>query len=132
MKKKTENNVRIDKWLWAVRIYKTRSKATTACKKGRVTIENIPAKPSRNISLNEIIDVKKPPVNYKYRIKGLLNKRQSAKLAAKYFEDLTPQDELDKLKVKEFTTVGYRRKGEGRPTKKERRILDNYKNKLNI
>jgi ribosome-associated heat shock protein Hsp15 len=122
--------VRIDKWLWAVRIFKTRSMAATACRKGKVIIDNLPVKPSRNVLLDEIINVKKPPVIFTYRIKGLPLKRLSAKLAKECFEDLTPQEESDKLKVKELPGFGYRKRGDGRPTKKERRIIDKYNDPL--
>lgn len=122
--------VRFDKWLWAVRIYKTRSMAAAACRKGKVIIDNLPVKPSANISLDEIINVKKPPVIFTYRIKKIPLKRLSAKLAKECFEDLTPQEESDKLKVKELPGFGYRKRGDGRPTKKERRIIDKYKDPL--
>lgn len=118
--------IRFDKWLWAVRIYKTRSMATAACRKGRVIIDNLPVKPSGNVSLDKIIIVKKPPVIFTYRIKKLPLKRLSAKLAKECFDDLTPQEEFNKLKVKELPGFGYRKRGEGRPTKKERRIIDKY------
>ncbi|MBE9512218.1 MAG: RNA-binding S4 domain-containing protein [Bacteroidetes bacterium] len=122
--------VRIDKWLWAVRIYKTRGMAATACRKGKVIIDNLPVKPSRNVTLDEIINVKKPPVIFTYRIKGLPLKRLSAKLANECFKDLTPQEESDKLKVKELPGFGHRKRGDGRPTKKERRIIDKYNDHL--
>ncbi|NQU81373.1 MAG: RNA-binding S4 domain-containing protein [Bacteroidetes bacterium] len=122
--------VRIDKWIWAVRIYKTRSMAAAACRKGKVIIDNLPVKPSANVSLDEIINVKKPPVIFTYRIKKLPLKRLSAKLAKECFEDLTPQEESDKLKVKELPGFGYRKRGDGRPTKKERRIIDKYNDPL--
>ena len=122
--------IRFDKWLWAVRIYKTRSMATAACRKGRVIIDNLPVKPSGNVSLDEIINVKKPPVIFTYRIKKLPLKRLSAKLAKECFDDLTPQEEFNKLKVKELPGFGYRKRGEGRPTKKERRIIDKYNDPL--
>jgi ribosome-associated heat shock protein Hsp15 len=121
-----DGKVRFDKWLWAVRIYKTRSMAAAACRKGQVIIDNLPLKPSRNVSLDEIISVKKPPVIFTYRIKKIPPKRLSAKLAKECFEDLTPQEEYDKLKVKELPGFGYRKRGDGRPTKKERRIIDKY------
>lgn len=117
---------RFDKWLWSVRIYKTRSIAAAACRKGKVIIDNLPVKPSRSVSLDEIINIKKPPVIFTYRIKRLPLKRLSAKLAKECFEDLTPQEEYDKLKVKELPGFGYRKRGDGRPTKKERRIIDKY------
>ena len=125
-----ERKVRFDKWLWAVRIYKTRSMAAAACRKGKVILNNFPVKPSRNISLNEIIVVKKPPLILTYKIKKLPQKRLSAKLAKECFEDMTPQEEFDKLKVKELPGLGYRKKGDGRPTKKERRIIDKYNDPL--
>lgn len=118
-----EESTRIDKWLWAVRIYKTRSQASEACKKGRIIINGIQVKPSRVIKTGETIFIRKPPVVYTYRVKGLLQRRQSAKLAREYYEDLTSVEELNKLKINEklfFSRV----KGSGRPTKKERRIMD--------
>ncbi len=122
--------VRFDKWLWAVRIYKTRSMAATACRKGKVIIDDLPVKPSRNVFLDEIINVKKPPVLFTYKIKTIPLKRLSAKLAKECFKDLTPQEELDKLKVRELPGFGYRKRGDGRPTKKERRIIDKYNDPL--
>ncbi len=122
--------VRFDKWLWAVRIYKTRSMAAAACRKGKVIIDNLPVKPSAHVLLDEIINVKKPPVIFTYRIKKIPLKRLSAKLAKECFEDLTPQEESDKLKVKELPGFGYRKRGDGRPTKKERRIIDKYNDPL--
>ncbi|MBA7563399.1 hypothetical protein ES708_05057 [subsurface metagenome] len=122
--------VRFDKWLWAVRIYKTRSMAAAACRKGKVIIDNLPVKPSAHVLLDEIINVKKPPVIFTYRIKKIPLKRVSAKLAKECFEDLTPQEEFDKLKVKELPGFGYRKRGDGRPTKKARRIIDKYNNPL--
>lgn len=118
--------VRLDKWLWAVRIYKTRSMAAAACRKGKIILDNMPVKPSGYVSIDKIINVKKPPVIFTYRIKKLPPKRLSAKLAKECFEDLTPQEEYDKLKVKELPEFGHRKRGDGRPTKKERRIIDKY------
>jgi ribosome-associated heat shock protein Hsp15 len=119
----SEESTRIDKWLWAVRIYKTRSQASEACKKGRVIVNGIQVKPSRIIKEGETVFIRKPPVVYTYKVKGLLQKRQSAKVAREYYEDLTSVEELNKLKINEklfFSRV----KGSGRPTKKERRIMD--------
>jgi len=128
--KSVGGKVRFDKWLWAVRIYKTRSMAAAACRKGKVIIDNLPVKPSAHVLLDEIINVKKPPVIFTYRIKKIPLKRLSAKLAKECFEDLTPQEESDKLKVKELPGFGYRKRGDGRPTKKERRIIDKYNDPL--
>ncbi len=118
------DEVRIDKFLWAVRIFKTRSKAADACKKGRISIDGIEVKPSRTVKPGDIIKVKRSPVVYTYKIIALLHNRVSAKLVAGYVENLTPQDELDKLEINKFGGFYYRDKGSGRPTKKERRIID--------
>ena len=119
----SEDKMRIDKWLWTVRIYKTRSRAAEACKKGRVIVDGLQVKPSRDIKPGEIILIRKLPVLFTYKVKALLQRRQSAKIAAEYYEDLTSVEELDKLKINE--TVFLRRdKGSGRPTKKERRIMN--------
>lgn len=119
----SDENARIDKWLWAVRIFKTRNQASEACKKGRVIINGIQVKPSRVVKTGETVFIRKPPVIYTYRVKGLLQKRQSASLAREYYEDLTSVEELNKLKINERLFFS-RTKGSGRPTKKERRILD--------
>jgi ribosome-associated heat shock protein Hsp15 len=118
-----EGKTRIDKWLWAVRIFKTRSQASEACRKGRIIINGIQVKPSRDIKAGEIILIRKPPAVYTYRVKSLLQKRQSARLARECYEDLTSVEELNKLKINE-TLFFKRDRGAGRPTKKERRTLD--------
>ena len=115
--------MRIDKWLWAVRIYKTRSKAAEACRKGRIIIEGQQVKPSREIKPGDTVLVRKLPVVFTYKVNGLLQSRQSAKIAAEYYEDLTSVEELDKLKINETLFIK-RDRGTGRPTKKERRIID--------
>ncbi len=120
------NKVRIDKWLWAVRIFKTRSIAADSCNKGRVLINNIPAKASKELTGNETITVRKPPVIYTYKIKSLVKNRLPAKLVPDYIEDLTSVEELDKLKINETFFV-QRERGTGRPTKRERRIIDKLK-----
>lgn len=116
--------VRIDKFLWSVRIYKTRSIASEACVKGRIIINNIQVKPSRIVLKSEIITVRKPPVMFTYRVIELLENRVSAKLVSNYIEDLTPEQEKIKLDIRHAGFSGYREKGSGRPTKKERRSLD--------
>jgi len=116
--------VRIDKFLWSVRIYKTRSIASEACGKGRIIINNVQVKPSRIVLKGEIIIVRKPPVVFTYRIIGLLENRVSAKLVSNYIEDLTPEQEKIKMDIRQTGFSGYREKGSGRPTKKERRSLD--------
>jgi len=124
MLKKTVPDQRIDKYLWLVRIYKTRSIATEACKKGRVMINDFPVKPARLINTGEIIQVKKNPVLYTYRVKDIPPSRVSAKLVDDYIEDNTPEEEKLKLDMKNKTHTVYRFKGSGRPTKKDRRDLD--------
>jgi ribosome-associated heat shock protein Hsp15 len=121
-----ENHVRIDKFLWFVRIYKTRVLAVEACKKGRIIINNIPVKPSRIVSPGEIINIKKPPVVYSYIVKSFPKSRISPKLVNEYINDITSAEELIKLEMQEsfFTR---RDKGVGRPTKKERRDIDKIK-----
>ena len=92
-------NIRIDKWLWAVRIYKTRSKATEACKKGRILIDDLPAKPSREIHPGDIIEIKKAPITRKYKVLALAEKRMSAKLTDDFVEDITPPEEIELLET---------------------------------
>lgn len=124
MKREMTGEQRIDKFLWSVRIYKTRSMGTDACRKGRVTINDMPVKPSRQVTAGEIIKVRKNPVLYTYMIKDIPPSRVAAKLLENYIDDHTPEEEKLKLKMKEMTQVRYRYKGSGRPTKKERRDLD--------
>jgi ribosome-associated heat shock protein Hsp15 len=119
--------VRLDKWLWAVRLYKTRSLATDACNKGRILVNGMEAKPSKELAGNETITIRKPPVIYTYRIKQLLKNRVSAKLVPDYVDDLTSIEELDKLKINETFFVK-RDRGTGRPTKKERRTIEKLQN----
>jgi ribosome-associated heat shock protein Hsp15 len=121
-----KNPVRIDKFLWAVRLFKTRSLATSACRMGRVLINNNVVKPSRIIEGNEMLTVRKPPVTYIYRVKEPIENRVSAKLVASYLEDLTPDTEKIKIEINRSGPVGSRKKGTGRPTKKERRIIDRW------
>ena len=119
--------IRIDKFLWSVRIYKTRSIASEECRKGRILIKNIQVKPSRAVLKNEIITVKKPPVIYSYRVVEPIENRVSAKLVEKFIEDLTPEEEKIKLDSRQTGGIIYRDKGTGRPTKKERRLIDKIK-----
>jgi ribosome-associated heat shock protein Hsp15 len=119
-------HIRIDKFLWSVRLFKTRSLAAEACTKGRIIIKDIHVKPSRTVVKNEIITVKKPPVNYLYKIIEPIENRVSAKLVENYIEDLTPEEEKLKLDIRQSGIIGYRDKGTGRPTKKERRVIDKW------
>ncbi len=125
------DKVRIDKWLWSVRVFKTRSIAADACNKGRVLINNIPAKPSKELTGNETITVRKPPVIYTYKIKALVKNRLPAKLVPEYIEDLTSVEELNKLNINETFFIK-RERGAGRPTKKERRVIDQLKNNNSV
>lgn len=124
--------VRIDKYLWSVRLYKTRSLATDACRMGRILINDSTLKPSRAIEGNEIIVVRKPPVTYTYRIIKPIENRVSAKLVINYLEDLTPDSEKIKLEIRKSTPAAFRKKGTGRPTKKERRVIDKWQDGLTI
>ncbi|MCX6330115.1 MAG: S4 domain-containing protein [Bacteroidia bacterium] len=123
--------VRIDKYLWAVRIFKTRSLAADACRMGRIMINDNPVKPSRSLARNEILIVKKPPVIYTFKVKEVIENRISAKLVTNYIEDLTPENEKLKLEIHRSGSAGYRKKGSGRPTKKERRIIDDWQDGFN-
>jgi len=125
-----EDQVRVDKWLWAVRVFKTRSIATDACKKGRVTIDGQSVKPSRTLKTGEVIEVRKNPVRYSYKVKQLIQKRVGAKLVPDYMEDVTPASELEILEMQKNMSWFERERGMGRPTKKERRDIDRFKGDL--
>lgn len=118
---KTEE--RVDKWLWAMRVFKTRSISTDAIKKGRVTIGGATVKPSRTIKPGDVIDVKKPPITYTFRVKALSENRLGAKLVPEYLENLTPQSQYDILEMTKISGFVDRRKGLGRPTKRDSRDL---------
>ena len=121
-----DNQVRIDKWLWAVRIFKTRSLASEACKKGKVLIDNIPAKSSRVIKIGDIIQVKKSPITYSYKVLQLTGKRMGAKLVPDFMVDVTPKKELEVLEMQKNMNWLQRERGTGRPTKKDRRDLNEF------
>jgi len=123
--------IRIDKFLWSVRIYKTRSIASEECRKGRIIINDVQVKPSRIILKNEIITVKKPPVIFSYRVIEPIEKRVSAKLVELFVQDLTTEMEKAKLDIRQAGGIVYRDKGSGRPTKKERRLIDKLKDDFN-
>ena len=121
----TDNKpVRIDKFLWSVRLYKTRRIASDECRKGRILINEIQVKPSRTILRNEIIIVKKTPVNYAFRVIEPVENRLSAKIVNQFIEDLTSEAEKAKMDIRMVGGLGRRDKGTGRPTKKERRLID--------
>ena len=124
-----KHTTRIDKWLFAVRIYKTRVLATEACAGGKVKIDGTAVKASRNIQPNDIIQVQKGVVKYVYKVKKIAEKRMGAKLVVEFMQDVTPEEELAKLKSSQKQPIQTREKGQGRPTKKERRIMDKFREK---
>lgn len=124
-------NIRIDKFLWSVRLYKTRSIASEECRKGRIIINDIQVKPSRIVLKNEMLIVKKLPVIYTYRVIEPIENRVSAKLVGQFLEDLTSEEEKSKLNFKQLSGNIYRDKGTGRPTKKERRLIDKLRDDSN-
>jgi ribosome-associated heat shock protein Hsp15 len=121
-------SVRIDKFLWAVRLFKTRSIAADACKKGRVIIEDQPVKSSRLIRRSDEISIKVPPAVKTFRVLDLSEKRMGAKLVSGYIKDITPKEELDLLDMARMAQKMNRPKGTGRPTKKDRRNMDQLNN----
>lgn len=118
---------RIDKWLWAMRIFKTRSLATDACKKGRIIINGLEAKPSHEVKPGEMIFIRKLPVVYTVKVIALTNNRLPAPRVKEFMEDLTSPEEIQKLKINE-SAFFRREKGTGRPTKKDRRLIDDIFN----
>jgi len=120
------NEVRIDKWMWATRIFKTRTIATDACKKNRIMIGGVNVKPSRMIKLGEIIQVRKPPVTYSFKVLALTERRMGAKLVSEYLENVTTPDQYEVLEMNRISGFVNRAKGTGRPTKKDRRELENF------
>ena len=118
------SDIRLDKYLWAVRVFKTRSDAADAIRNNRVLVNDAYAKPSREVKEGDIISVKKMPVNYRYKVLELVSSRQGAKNVPQYCLNITPQEELDKLTVPRETIFVFRERGTGRPTKKERREID--------
>ena len=116
--------VRIDKYLWAIRVFKTRTDATDACKGGKVKVGTVNAKPSRAVAPGEIITVRKGVATFTYKVIQLVDHRLGAKLVPDYAENLTPEEELNKLKAPVETFFVTRDRGTGRPTKKDRRALE--------
>lgn len=121
------DQVRVDKWLWAVRVYKTRSQATDACRKGHVVIDDQAVKPSRILKEGDLVKVRKSPVVYHYKVLRLAEKRMGAKLVPDFMEDITPPENLEILEVQKNMSWFQRERGTGRPTKKERRDLDDFR-----
>lgn len=120
------NEARIDKWLWAARIFKTRSIAVDAIKNGRVTIQGVNVKPSRMVKEGEVVSVRKPPVTYSFKILKTIEQRVGAKLLPEIYENVTPPDQYELLEMNLISGFVDRQRGTGRPTKKERRALDEF------
>ena len=120
------NDERIDKWLWATRIFKTRSIATAACKKGRVCVDGIAVKPSRTIKVGDTISVRKPPITYTYSVIGLGQNRVGAKLVPNYLKNITSPDQYELLEMVKINGFIDRQKGLGRPTKKDGREIQKF------
>ena len=118
---------RIDKWLWAVRVYKTRSIATMACRNGKVKVGDQNVKPSHEVKVDEVITINLHTLTKTVKVKSLLQRRVSATLVPEFLEDLTPQEEYDKLKSRHEMNSEFRPRGTGRPTKKERRMIERLK-----
>ena len=121
---------RVDKWLWAVRIFKTRSIATDACKKGRVAVGGPVVKPSRMIHVGDIVSVRKPPIEYSFRVIQLLGSRVGAKRVEEFMQNVTPREQYELLELQRVSGFVNRAKGLGRPTKKDRRDLDQFAEEL--
>lgn len=120
--------IRIDKWLFAVRLYKTRSLASEECRKGKVTINGMNVKPSREIKEGETIQLRRPPITRSYKVIALTENRMSAKLVPEFMVETTPASELEILEIQKNMSIYNRERGTGRPTKKERRDLDDFFN----
>ena len=119
---------RIDKWLWAARIYKTRTLAADACKNGRITINGAQVKPSRTVKTGDKVSVKKAPITYTFLVKQAIEKRVGAKLLPEILENITTPDQYELLEMSKISGFIDRARGTGRPTKKERRALDDFSN----
>ena len=117
-------DIRLDKYLWAVRVFKTRSDAADAIRNNRVLVNGSYAKPSREVKIGDHLSVRRQAVTYQYKVLDLVSSRQGAKNVPQYCLDITPQEELDKLNVPRETIFVFRERGTGRPTKKERRQID--------
>jgi heat shock protein 15 len=120
------NEARIDKWLWAARIFKTRSIAADACKNGRVTLNGVNLKPSRTIKEGDVVSVKKPPVTYSFKVLKTIEQRVGAKLLPEIYENITDPKQYELLQMSRISGFIDRAHGTGRPTKKERRALDAF------
>jgi ribosome-associated heat shock protein Hsp15 len=121
---------RIDKWLWAARIFKTRSIAVDACKNGRITINGVNVKPSHMVKVGEVVAVRKPPVTYSFKILKTIEQRVGAKLLPEIYENVTTPDQYELLEMNRISGFVDRARGTGRPTKKDRRDMDAFFNEI--
>lgn len=126
------DEVRIDKYLWSIRVFKTRSEATDACKGGKIRVNGADTKPSKMVRRGDVIVARKGPVTYTYKVLELIDKRQGAKLVPQYAENLTPAEEIAKLRAPVETFFLKRDRGAGRPTKKDRRQMDSLWDELSF
>lgn len=124
--------VRIDKYLWAIRVFKTRTEATDACKGGKIRVNGSDTKPSKMVRVGDVIVARKGAVTYTYKVLALIEKRQGAKLVHEFAENLTPPEEIAKLRAPVETFFLKRDRGTGRPTKKDRRQMDDLWNNLSF
>ncbi|AJR04602.1 RNA-binding S4 domain-containing protein [Siansivirga zeaxanthinifaciens] len=124
--------MRIDKYLWCVRYFKTRNIATTACKKGHVRINQEVVKPSREVYALDIIELRKDQINYKLKVNDIPESRVGAKLVDIYRTDITPKEQFEAKELLKYSQDYYRKKGVGRPTKKDRRDIDDFKDETSI
>lgn len=120
------DEVRIDKWMWATRIFKTRTIAAEACKKGRIMVDGVTVKPSRMIKIGDVIQVRKPPITFSFKVLDLTEHRMGAKLVPNYLQNITPPDQYEILELNRISGFVNRAKGLGRPTKKDRRELEQF------
>ena len=120
------NEARIDKWMWAVRIFKTRTIAAEACKKGRISINGALAKAARTVKPGDVIQVRKPPVTYSFKVLQPIEKRVGAKLVAEMMENVMTPEQYELLEMSRVSGFVNRAKGTGRPTKKDRRRLEEF------
>ena len=120
------DEARIDKWLWAARIFKTRTIAADACKNGRVAVNGVDVKPSRMVKALDVVSVRKPPVTYSFKVLKTIEQRVGAKLLPDIYENVTPQDQYELLEMNRISGFVDRARGTGRPTKKERRAMDAF------
>ena len=117
---------RIDKWLWAVRVFKTRTIAADACKKGRVMMGGVQVKPSRVVRPGDVVDVKKPPITYSFKVLQAIENRVGAKLVPEVMENVTSADQYELLEMNRISGFVDRARGTGRPTKKDRRAMEDF------